>query len=304
MDAGHGTTHGMEHPPDHFDVQPLFSEDLLYALRTRVAAASGRGDASATRWALELADIVRLSGVLAEQARLARLTLLGHPDAPAALAALLTAPDDDGHNHEHDDESAAAYDHGADGHAHGDNGHGHDLHSPRSFSLSPVLDILGAASCIFVRKAHTGVKIVGPQITWGTMPGYQDPVVWMDAFYAAYRAAHGGRDPQVDHLGFHWYDYGLKDQLDRLAKYGKPFWVTEMANWQVGDGAAAIDSVEKQMAQMTEMVALCEGRANVIRYAWFTGRGGADLDDRFTTLHGADGLLTALGRHYLSLPAA
>ena len=37
MDAGHGTTHGMEHPPDHFDVQPLFYEDLLDALRTRVA---------------------------------------------------------------------------------------------------------------------------------------------------------------------------------------------------------------------------------------------------------------------------
>lgn len=150
----------------------------------------------------------------------------------------------------------------------------------------------------------TGVKIVGPQITWGTMPGYQDPVVWMDAFHAAYRAAHGGRDPQIDHLGFHWYDYGLKEQLDRLAKYGKPFWVTEMANWHVGDGDAAIDSVEKQMAQMTEMVKLCEERADVIRYAWFTGRGGADLDDRFTTLLGADGELTALGRHYLSLPAA
>jgi hypothetical protein len=51
------------------------------------------------------------------------------------------------------------------------------------------------------------------------------------------------------------------------------------------------------------MVALCESRADVFRYAWFTGRGGADLDNRFTTLLGADGELTALGRHYLSLPA-
>ena len=64
--------------------------------------------------------------------------------------------------------------------------------------------------------AETGVKIVGPQITWGTMAGYGDPVVWMDAFYAAYRAANGGRDPRIDYLGFHWYDYGLAGQLDRL----------------------------------------------------------------------------------------
>lgn len=148
----------------------------------------------------------------------------------------------------------------------------------------------------------TGVKLIGPQITWGTMAGYEDPVVWLDAFYAAYRAANGGRDPQIDSLGFHWYDYGLGGQLDRLAKYGKPFWVTEMANWHVGDGSAAIDSFDKQMAQMTEMVALCEERADVLRYAWFTGRGGADLNDRFTTLLGADGELTVLGHHYLRLP--
>ena len=77
-----------------------------------------------------------------------------------------------------------------------------------------------------------------------------------------------------------------------------------MAIWHVGDGAAAIDSVDKQIAQITDMVKLCEDRADVPRYAWFTGRGGADLNNRFTTLLGAHGELTALGRHYLSLPGA
>jgi hypothetical protein len=149
--------------------------------------------------------------------------------------------------------------------------------------------------------AATGAKIVGPAITWGTMPGYSDPVVWMDAFIAAYQAANGGRGPQIDYLAFHWYDYGLDAQLARLTKYGKPFWVTEFANWHNGDGVAAIDTLQKQADQMTEMVATCETRADVFRYAWFTGRWNSDA--HFTSLLGANpGELTALGTHYLGLP--
>ena len=151
--------------------------------------------------------------------------------------------------------------------------------------------------------AKTGVKLVGPAITWGTMAGYGDPVVWLDAFYAAYKAAaNANREPQIDYLAFHWYDYGLKDQLDRLLKYGKPFWVTEMANWHNGDGSAQIDTVTKQKLQMAEMVKLCEARADVFRYAWFTGRW--EKDPHFTSLLGANGQLTELGQHYIGLPFA
>jgi hypothetical protein len=148
--------------------------------------------------------------------------------------------------------------------------------------------------------ANTGVQLVGPAITWGTMAGFEDPVVWMDAFYAAYRSANGGRDPRIDHLAFHWYDYGLAGQLDRLQKYGKPFWVTEFANWHRQNDGAQIDSVAKQKAQMSEMVAVCEARDDVFRYAWFTGRWAPD--PYFTSLLGATGELTELGRHYVSLP--
>lgn len=147
--------------------------------------------------------------------------------------------------------------------------------------------------------AATGVKIVGPAITWGTMPGYQDPVAWLDAFYAAYRAANANRDPQIDYLAFHWYDYGLASQLDRLTKYQKPFWVTEFANWHSQLDGAQIDTLAKQEAQMTDMVATCEGRTDVFRYAWFTGR--LSPDPHFTSLLSADGQLTELGTTYLSL---
>jgi hypothetical protein len=149
--------------------------------------------------------------------------------------------------------------------------------------------------------AQTGVKIVGPAITWGTMTGYEDPVVWLDAFYAAYHAANGNRDPQIDYLAFHWYDYGLDAQLNRLTKYNKPFWVTEFANWHSQSDGAQIDTLAKQEAQMTSMVATCEGRADVFRYAWFTGRWNPD--PHFTSLLGEDGVLTDLGKMYLALPA-
>jgi hypothetical protein len=148
--------------------------------------------------------------------------------------------------------------------------------------------------------ANTGAKIVGPAITWGTMSGYGDPVVWLDAFYAAYQAANGGRSPQIDYLAFHWYDYGLDAQLDRLTKYGKPFWVTEFANWHSQNDGAQITTLAGQEAQMTDMVATCEARADVFRYAWFTGRMTNDV--HFTSLLGASGQLTGLGQLYLSLP--
>ena len=150
--------------------------------------------------------------------------------------------------------------------------------------------------------AHTGVQLVGPAMTWGTMSAYADPVVWLDAFYTAYRAANGNRDPQIDCIAFHWYDYGLAGQLDRLLKYGKPFWVTEFANWHSQNDGAQIDTLAKQKDQMREAVAVCEQRADVLRYAWFTGRWSPD--PHFTSLLGDTGQLTELGLYYLSLPFA
>lgn len=147
----------------------------------------------------------------------------------------------------------------------------------------------------------TGVKLVGPAMNWGTMSGYNDPLSWMNAFFAAYASAHGGRDPQVDYFALHWYDYGLEDQLNSLSVYGRPFWVTEFANWHTGDGDLEVDSVAKQKARMAEMVELLEGREDVFRYAWFTGR--MDHDVHHSSLLGADGQLTELGQYYLSLPS-
>jgi hypothetical protein len=141
------------------------------------------------------------------------------------------------------------------------------------------------------------VYIVGPAMTWGTMPNYSDPVVWLDAFYNAYKTANGGRAPKIDYLAFHWYDYGLASQLDRLQKYGKKIWVTEMANWN-----SQINSYQKQAAQMADMVNICETRTDVFRYAWFIGR-GTYPDSKYSYLFNpTPGDLNELGKLYISLP--
>lgn len=147
--------------------------------------------------------------------------------------------------------------------------------------------------------ARARVKIVGPQVTWGNMPKYGDPVAWLDAFYAAYEGANGGRKPTIDFLGFHWYDYGLAGQLDRLSKYQKLIWVTEFANWHSQNDGAQITSLSQQKAQMASMVATCEERSDVFRYAWFTGR--VSPDPHYDSLLAASGQLTELGQLYISL---
>ena len=148
--------------------------------------------------------------------------------------------------------------------------------------------------------AEAGVKIVGPQMTWGTMPNYNDPVAWLDAFIAAYQSANSGRSPEIDYLGFHWYDYGIDAQLNRLDKYNKLIWVTEFANWHSQNDGAQITTLAEQEAQMKTMVPDLEGRNDVFRYAWFTGR--ISPDPHYTSLLGSSGQLTGLGQLYVSLP--
>ncbi len=143
------------------------------------------------------------------------------------------------------------------------------------------------------RKIH----LVGPAMNWGTLQGYSDPVIWLDDFYAAYQAQNDGNDPCIDYLAFHWYDYGLASQLDRLQKYGKQIWITEMANWN-----PQINTYAKQAAQMEEMVSICENRDDVFRYAWFIGRGSFPDEHNTFLFNQSAGELNDLGKLYISLP--
>ena len=147
--------------------------------------------------------------------------------------------------------------------------------------------------------AQAGVKIVGPQMSYGTMANYQNPVTWLDAFIAAYQAANNGRSPQIDYLGFHWYDYGIDAQLNALDKYNKLIWVTEFANWHSQNDGAQITTLAEQEAQMSTLVPDLESRTDVFRYAWFTGR--VSPDPHYDSLLAGSGQLTALGQLYVSI---
>ena len=146
------------------------------------------------------------------------------------------------------------------------------------------------------------MQIVGPQITFGTDPNYGNPEAWMDAFYQAYESANGGRQPRINYIGFHWYDYGLDGELTSLAKYNKPIWVTEFANWHSQNDGAQIDTLAKQEMPMTSMVNDLEARGDVFRYSWFTGR--ISPDPHFDSLLAGTGVLTALGQQYITMPYA
>lgn len=146
-------------------------------------------------------------------------------------------------------------------------------------------------------KKNRTIYLVGPAMTWGTVTNYWDPIVWLDDFYTVYRSLNDNREPKIDYLAFHWYDYGLEAQLARLKKYGKKIWVTEMANWN-----SQINTYEKQAEQMTLMVSLCENSEDVFRYAWFIGRGSYPDTRNTYLLNQTAGELNDLGKLYISLP--
>ncbi|GGP23841.1 glycosyl hydrolase [Silvimonas iriomotensis] len=146
---------------------------------------------------------------------------------------------------------------------------------------------------------QTGVKLVGPAMTMGDMLHYNDPVAWLDSFIADYNAVYH-RDPQMDFLAFHWYDYGLAAALDRLDKYGKQIWVTEFDNFHYTVDGTQIDTEAKQLAQQADMVKTLETRSDVFRYAWYTDR--VSGNPHFINLLADPGQLTNVGSQYVSLP--
>jgi hypothetical protein len=137
--------------------------------------------------------------------------------------------------------------------------------------------------------------IVSPALNvCGSPCNVQDPVAWMDQFFAACTGC------KVDHVALHWYactSQSLQMQVAKFKKYNKPLWVTEFA---CGDQGA--QPVDVQRAYLRDAMAYLEGDSSIFRYSWFSGR--TDAVANVDLLAGA-GVLTSLGQDYMAAaPAA
>ena len=111
------------------------------------------------------------------------------------------------------------------------------------------------------------LKLVSPAMNYGTLSGYNDPIKWLDEFFA---------QPQVslddiDAISIHCYmasPKAVKNYIAMFEKYNKPIWLTEFCAWE----DYAIHSEADQISYMCSMLNHLEQNPNVERYAWFIPR--------------------------------
>lgn len=115
-----------------------------------------------------------------------------------------------------------------------------------------------------------GMKLVSPAMNYGTLPGYHDPIKWLDEFFTLI-------DPDdIAAISIHSYmaDAGaMKSFVDLFRKYGKPIWLTEFCAWE-----KHINSAQAQMKYMSEAINYLECDPDIERYAWFIPRNNSSLD--------------------------
>lgn len=111
-----------------------------------------------------------------------------------------------------------------------------------------------------------GLQIVSPAMNYGTLPGYSDPVKWLDEFFAQ----PGVSVDDICAIALHSYmnsASAVKGYLDKFVKYGKPLWLTEFCAWDGG-----VKNAAAQIAYMSEVLPYLEENPLVERYAWFIPR--------------------------------
>ena len=111
------------------------------------------------------------------------------------------------------------------------------------------------------------LKLVSPAMNYGTLAGYNDPIKWLDEFFAQPNVSLD----DIDAISIHCYmasPQAVKDYVAKFYKYNKPIWMTEFCAWE----EYAIHSEEDQMKYMCEVLNYLEQDTHVERYAWFIPR--------------------------------
>jgi len=114
-----------------------------------------------------------------------------------------------------------------------------------------------------------GMKVVSPALNYGTLSGYNDPIVWLDEFLSI----DGISLDDIDAIALHCYmpnAAGVKSFIARFEKYGKPIWLTEFCN---GNGNNI--SEQTQIEYMSATLNMLEQNDLVEKYAWFMMRAGS-----------------------------
>lgn len=115
------------------------------------------------------------------------------------------------------------------------------------------------------------MKIVSPAMNYGTLPGYSDPIVWLDEFFTLVNP------DDISAIAIHCYmanASALKSYVERFKKYNKPIWMTEFCAYE-----QSVSSPLVQMKYMSEAVCYMELDPDIERYAWFIPKGGKAVTD-------------------------
>ncbi len=151
------------------------------------------------------------------------------------------------------------------------------------------------------------LKIISPAMNFGTLSGYGDPNVWLDAFFQLVPLS------DIDGIAIHTY---MNDPstatvwyVNKFAKYNKPIWMTEFCAWEYNPPMTTSASVgyAYQRDGMVQKIESLELNPLVAKYAWFIPRSGNDGDFPYMQLlrkvQGTvpAGTLTELGQIYVNM---
>ena len=139
------------------------------------------------------------------------------------------------------------------------------------------------------------LKLVSPAMNYGTLPGYSDPIKWLDEFFAQPNVSLD----DVDAIAVHCYmssPSAVQGYIEKFEKYNKPIWLTEFCAWD-----PAPSGYPTQMDYMCAVLHYLETRPSVERYAWFMPRMGSKVESvpyNQLLTHDYPAELTELGKMY------
>lgn len=139
------------------------------------------------------------------------------------------------------------------------------------------------------------LKLVSPAMNYGTLPGYSDPIKWLDEFFAQPNVSLD----DVDAIAVHCYmssPLAVQGFVEKFEKYNKPIWLTEFCAWD-----PAPSGYPTQMDYMCAVLHYLETRPSVERYAWFMPRMGGKVESvpyNQLLTHDYPAELTELGKMY------